>query len=562
MKASGTYIPFPVILRQAALSAALLLSLSAVQGLVAQAQTLAGDELSSYEMVIFSHAYTDEPLGKRLDRLESSVFGEAQTGSEMDRKNRLLKVLGSVKEAVPAASKPLEPQPENPPMPDEQAGPYTPAGNPMVEQEPVRPPDATDYPKITALEQEVFGRDFIRDPLENRLSRLEKKVFGQPAPQTQLIDRVDKLLARFPHLNTPTAALNREQYPESAISSLPSSSSQFVGSRDVYAKVEALEKRLLGGQNHSGELLTERLDRLERQLYGKTYGGESVDTRTSRLMRNFEVASNSGTQQRQPFQSRQSYQPAPQTNSTGYQELPFPNQPPPPQRQNVQVGSVIGSTHQFSREMMDMLPPEIRSQMSGSQNSSRTVVSSPGTVIVERQSVGYPGMQQYGNGAPIQYYNYYGQPTAQTQSQTTTTVIQPDGSSMVYSYPTATSQAYPNPAYVGDPSFLQALGNLEINVFGRVNTMEPVYVRLGKLETAMTGQIYQGYPETQRLANLQRTYQMQSIGRMLGTSKTGSVGRAAGSTMLGIPLTPPTQNPNPAAPPVYGGTSPLGVPTQ
>ncbi|HEY9686061.1 MAG TPA: hypothetical protein V6C52_03705 [Coleofasciculaceae cyanobacterium] len=532
------------------------------------------DELASYEQIIFNHAYMDEPLSKRLERLESNVFGEAQSGSEMERRERLLKILGKAKGSVSPSAQVSE----GPPVPessDSAAMGVPEPGNRLEEQQPSRPPDATDYPKVTALEREVFSRDFIREPIENRLSRLEKKVFGQPYPQSALIDRVDKLLTRYPQLNTAATALNREQYPGSAIRDLPDNSSQFTGSsRDVYTKVEAMERRLLEDKTYPNELLTERLDRLERRIYGKSYSGESIDFRLSRLVKNFEVAEN-GTQPRPAFQSRPGYQSAPHriADSSGAStSLSRPATPSPPQ--NIVIGSSIGQTssHQYSQEMLDMLPADIRAQLGGkiSGQSGSTVIGAPSTVIIERQTPVYSGFQQYGTGSPIQYYNYYGQPGVQTQSQTTTTVIQPDGSSVVYGYQGNNTlpgnvQTLPNPAYVGDPAFLQQLGNLELNLFGQVNTMEPVYIRLGKLETAMTGQIYPSYAPTQRLTNLQKTYQMQSIGRLLGNGKAGNIGRAAGSTILGVPLTqppagtvPPTVNiyPYSPVPPSHGGISP------
>jgi hypothetical protein len=144
----------------------------------------------------------------------------------------------------------------------------------------------------------------------------------------------------------------------------------------------------------------------------------------------------------------------------------------------------------------------------------------------------------------MQYYNYYGTPGVQTQNQTTTTVIQPNGSTAVYSYTqpmTGIVNGMPNPAYIGDPAVLQSLGNLETNVFGQVNMIEPVYVRLGKLESAMLGQIYPNFSEVDRLNNLQKAWQYQSLGKLLGKGKAGNIGRAAGSVLLGVPLNSTTQ---------------------
>ncbi len=326
-------------------------------------------------------------------------------------------------------------------------------------------------------------------------------------------------------------------------------------SRDVYAKVDALEKKVFNGKTNPNALLTERLDRLEAQVLTRKYSGESVDTRVSRLLREFEVRP--GFQARPGFRNRPGYQGGiAQSSVSGMSQVITPGSYGTATSQsattsvtrapqNIQIGAGIGqnSSYQFSPEMMSMLPPSLRSQMSGSSQSG-TVIGAPGTVVIEQStttaSPGFtPGFQPYG-GQPMQYYNYYGSPTTQMQSQTTTTVLQPDGSAAVYSYPGAGSipgnpNGLPNPAYVGDPAFLQSLNNLESHVFGQINTVDPVSLRLGKLESVMLGQMYVGYPESQRLNNLERAYQVQAVGKLLGQSK----GRTPGSPMMGIPLNTP-----------------------
>jgi hypothetical protein len=425
-----------------------------------------------------------------------------------------------------------------------------------------QPPDATDYPTVTALEREVFSRDFIHEDISHRLSRLEKRVFGQSYPKMALVDRVDKLLARYPNVSAVAGqAAANDAEANAVVRSLPSNSSQFAGSsRDVYTKVDALERKFFNAPANPNALLTERLDRLETKVYGRTYSGESIDTRVNRLLMAYRIDTPTGVQPRPPFQSRRLYQPSPESVTQYYNPSvstpPMPTQTAPAP-QNIQIGAGLSenSTYHFSPEMMSMLPPGVRNQL-GAGQSTGTVVSSPGTVVMQSTTTGYPGMptsgfQTYG-GAPIQYYNYYGSPAA-TQSQTTTTVIQPNGGTAVYSYPGATAvpgnpNGLPNPAYVGDPAFLQGLNNLEINVYGQVNVVEPVYVRLGRLESTLLSQMYPAYPPEQRLANLQKAYQLQSIGKLLGKSKAADVGRTAGSALLGIPLNTPNPVTLPGAP--------------
>lgn len=510
---------------------------------------LAEDPLTKLEEGLFSSSYAGESSTQRLSRLETSVFGEAQTGSESSRITRLEQALNRVLQSKQESRANTSTQNDSSTAADSTAEPtptYTPA----------REPDATDYPTVTALERQVFGRDFLRDDVSQRLDRLEKKVYGQASPQTAMADRVDKLLARYPNLNQPAAAAGPQTVDISpALQNLPDDPSQFSGgSRDVYAKLDALERHQFNGKNSPNALLTERLDRLEKKVFNRTFSGESVDTRINRMMSQYQSTNGSPVANSRPdFQQRQAYQ-SPAYSSYPGAPVGSGNAP----RQNIQFGSGFSSnsTHSFSPEMMSMLPPNVRGQM-----SNGTVTSAPGTVVVERQSYGTPGFQTYNNGAPIQHYNYYSAPGTQTQSQSTTTVIQPDGSQAIYGYPGATPNynnpnGLPNPAYVGDPALLQSLNKLETQVFGQVNTVEPVPIRLGKLETKLMGQMFVGLPDQQRLINLEKAHQMQAIDKLLKNNQ--GMGKGSGRFSIGVPLGPNPLNPMgmqnmmPINPGVYG----------
>lgn len=524
------------------LGLALAVSISLTQGVWAE------DTLSTLENGLFSTSYAGESAAQRLSRLETSVFGEAQTGSESSRTARLEQALNRVLKSKSAT-----------PQSTDTATGSQPEAPSATNDQPQRPPDATDYPTVTALERQIFGRDFIRDDVSQRLDRLEKKVYGQAYPQTAMADRVDKLLSGYPNLSQNAQATGPQTVEVSpALQNLPDDPSQFSGSnRDVYAKLDALERHQFNGKHNPNALMTERLDRLEKRLFNRNFSGESVDARINRLMAQYQNSNNSQVANRPGFQERQPYQsPANPSYNGG-------NASPPP-RQNIQIGSGFSSnsSYSFSPEMMSMLPPNVRGQM-----SQGTMASAPGTVVVERQSYGAPGFQTYNtqtynNGAPIQHYNYYSAPGTQAQSQSTTTVIQPDGSQAVYGYPGANSgysdpNGLPNPAYVGDPALVQALNKLETQVFGQVNTVEPVPVRLGKLENKLMGQLYAGLPDSQRLENLEKAHRMQAIDKLLKNNQ-GGMGKGSGGFFIGVPLGPNPLNPMgmqnmmPMSPGVYG----------
>ncbi len=541
-------------LPQLGVSLALTFSLS---GLV-----YAADALGDLEQTLFSHGYTGESSSERLNRLESSVFGGTQAGSESERIARLQTVLKQARQVVPATSTANTSDSDNA-MPAPQGA----LENPKPEASFYSPPpaaDATDYPTVTALERQVFGRDFIRDSVQVRLDRLEKKTFGQNDPQAAMADRVDKLLSRYPGVK-PFSESTAPTVSTSPIDNLPNDPSQFRGSdRDVYLKVDALERNQFNGKTFPNGLLSERLDRLEKKTYGRAFSGESIDTRVTRLLNNYRISTtgnatpaspSNGTIQRPAFQNRPAYQPAPSGMPEGVGQPSNPNAP-----RNIQFGSGFSSssnsTYNFSPEMMSMLPPNVRSQMAGGGNG--TVAAAPSTVIIERQSVGTPGFQTYG-GAPMQYYNYYGAP-GQMQSQTTTTVIQPNGGQIVYGYPgnqavPGNPNGLPNPAYAGDPALLQRMNQLESQIFGQPNPVEPVQVRLSKLENQVMGQMYPTLPEPQRLENLEKAYRMQAVSKLLKQTDraTGSKGGAgSGGFYMGVPLGGPSAM-NPMTMPVNPG---------
>jgi len=568
-------------------------------------EAMAGDDLSPFEQSFFSHDYAGDSLASRLDRLENSVFGGTQSGSELDRKIRLIKALSAAREYIPTApgksATDSDPANGNAPgitrytMPGSPADAAQNANNPdpdgpdsaaNSEQRNAAPRGDSDYPTVTALEREVFSRDFIREDVAHRLDRLERRAFGQASPQMGLSDRVDRLTTLYPNAvnnagryanpGSSSGAVNIVDPATSpAIRDLPNDSRQFVGGMDTNAKVTALEKKFFNGKSYSGELLTQRLNRLESKSYGRTYGGEGVNTRVNRLLSAYRIgsapASTANSMLRQPDPAKWQSPEAvgyngsflSQRGGSGYSSASAPSASSynPPATQNIQIGAGIGSMSStsgtyggYSQDMISMLPQGMQQQVTGGgmqQQSSTTAVGAPGTVITQ-QSTTYPGFQPYGN-QPFQTYSYYGNPTVQSQTQSTTTVIQPDGSS-VTSPTTIVTQpggqigqplgtplgtvmnGMPVSGYAGDPNVFQALGNLEINLYGQIDMMNPVPLRLSRLESALLHQVYPALPDAQRVANLQRAYQLQSVGSMLGNSKAANIGRAAGGMLFGVPL--------------------------
>jgi hypothetical protein len=225
---------------------------------------------------------------------------------------------------------------------------------------------------------------------------------------------------------------------------------------------------------------------------------------------------------------------------------PYGNQSATP-RQNIRIGSTFGSNSrsQFSQDMLNMLPDDVRAQMQGggvsTGMSQGTVAMGMGGVTTSSQSTfnnGWGGTstrnstQTYTSSAPgtviIQetreipgYQNWYTPPGG---------IINPmvPGAGMPYMNQTMV-----------DPAVAQLVGQLELRAYGQMNPYAPLPMRLNQLEASILGQNLSNWSTTDRLNNLQRAIQMQSLGQTLGNGRLGQVGRAAGSVLLGVPMNPP-----------------------
>ena len=497
---------FPLILAAVTLLAAGFITLTPLA--MAQDAVLANDA-SAFEQYLFAQTFADEPIDNRLSRLESVIFGAPQAGSlPAARDERLSQVLKPLIQQQQQASQQAQQQAQQ--AQQAQSSRYQDTA------------DATSYPTVTALERQVIGRDFISQDITERLDRLEQRVFGHTFPQLPLSDRVDRLLGENPGVRTALDPTPDEPAPaHSALDGMPNDSSQFIGrGGDTYPKLELLETNLLG-HTSSGHLITERLDQLEERAYGYTYSGEAVDTRLNRLLSNYQNHYAASATQNHPVSSY--------TNTSSYTG-----------GQNVQIGAGIMSNSQYtySPELLNMLSPSMRQQVyqqQGTQQQSGYTVGSPGTVVMQQQTNGglfggtsrtvttYSGFNNFG-GAPIEYRN-----TTQMQAAPGTTVTQQ------YIYPYSPGML----VYTGNPAVSQALSDLETRVYSTVDTTNTVPIRLAKLEMKLSGRTYVGYPDEARIENLNKIYQYQSLGKVLGSGKTGNTLRGVGGILLGIPLNTP-----------------------
>lgn len=133
------------------------------------------NDISILEHRFFSHPYTHDPAEKRLERLECLVYGSTREGSNPERLTRLMKTVAT------RSQQPLAAVQEK----------TAPSGNKDAAAAP--PQSSKQYPILNTLEWKALKKTFPTESLDQRLDRLESKMFGQPAQSMAYADRVERL---------------------------------------------------------------------------------------------------------------------------------------------------------------------------------------------------------------------------------------------------------------------------------------------------------------------------------------------------------------------------------
>jgi len=136
------------------------------------------NDLNILEHRFFSHPYAHDPAEKRLERLECLVFGSTREGNNTERMARLMKTVATRSQQPIAQEK----------------GPSTVTAAPDAPQATAKvPAGSKQYPILTTLEWKALKKTFPNESLDQRLDRLESKMFGQPAETMAYADRVERL---------------------------------------------------------------------------------------------------------------------------------------------------------------------------------------------------------------------------------------------------------------------------------------------------------------------------------------------------------------------------------
>ena len=210
-------------------------------------------QLDRIENSLWGFDYKQEDEVKRLDRIEQEVYGEINSKeSPQLRVDKINKVLG------------LELSDEENEIVKKQIDDIQSAG--------------VSYPKVTAMELEVFGKTYEKEGIYRRLERLEKKVFMavQQGDLNQRFERLESnIQLKSAHASSKSQTQYEYQYPNY-------NQNDKYDRDDIYLQLSGLENGVFR-KTYNYDPMSVRLSRLERKIFQRDFASDDDWTRIQRI---------------------------------------------------------------------------------------------------------------------------------------------------------------------------------------------------------------------------------------------------------------------------------------
>ena len=261
--------------------------------------------LGKIEESLYGFKYDNEQDLSRLDRLEKTVYGKGQKGTEQERLSKLCKDISadSIGQEIPPVEDTFAEYPEY-----------------LAEEEPQETSDVS-YPMIDEMENRILKQVYKNENIKNRLARLEQKVFSktynddlstrterlkaQIRPQSfmdskvaqssnyfyddELVDSSDTVY----HLNkfVPQNSFDYEAYNDSQRRAAKFYDDYSSQSRPV--SVSAIEKKLYK-HSYNNDPTDKRLARIESSMFGTQFSSDDEQTRIDRISSAYKAEKSAG----------------------------------------------------------------------------------------------------------------------------------------------------------------------------------------------------------------------------------------------------------------------------
>lgn len=249
------------------------------------AQTSAGETVSAIETGLFGYDYKNESTEKRIERIETHLYGTKKTGDLSKRLKEIQDDTGivasaPVKNDVNATSSSEKI--------DNSMQQNTRSAQNSVKD--LKESAEVEYPMVDKMEDVIFGKSFKTENIYVRLDRLEEKVFGKKN-NDDLYERVDKLASTVIPANKKQDI--SERYAARDLDSYYNSSGlEKVNTNTLPFQLAAMEKDLLK-KDYQSDSTAARLGRLEHKLFNRTFSTDSDTTRMQRIIVAYDAKKNS-----------------------------------------------------------------------------------------------------------------------------------------------------------------------------------------------------------------------------------------------------------------------------
>ena len=246
------------------------ISYPATAGISTQANTI-----SKIENSIYGFDYSKDSTQKRVERLEKTIYGKANTG---DINKRLTKLSGDISADVIGL--------EIPPVEDT-----------FAEQEEIASADSSvNYPIVDEIEKKLFNETYKNRDFHTRIVTIEKKLFGKVYDVDDYATRMDRIKAeimpetvdytdRFAHEyrdNRDSNMLTSDDLSGSSFSRFSMPFGQRNYSRPYANYGDEFTGAAAPAQNYNTNL-NDELAQLEYETFGTEFSNEDTTSRIKRL---------------------------------------------------------------------------------------------------------------------------------------------------------------------------------------------------------------------------------------------------------------------------------------
>ena len=221
--------------------------------------------LDSLEMTIYGYDYKNETDTKRIERLESYLYGNKRSGNITKRIENIQNDIGYVK-------------PENIKKENNQNSLKNNLKNELTN---IKEDESVEYPMVDRIEEELFKTNYKTENIYSRLDRLEKQVFNKTSNEP-LMDRVDNLASVV--LPKKSFSRKEEDFSQQELDKYYRNNGlQEIDNQTLPFQLAVLEQDLLKN-NYENDNISNRLNRIENKLFNRTFSSDTDITRLQRIL--------------------------------------------------------------------------------------------------------------------------------------------------------------------------------------------------------------------------------------------------------------------------------------